>query len=107
MQLATVTVENLAASPLPFDPSAETLPALDFRLDWRFLDLRRPVNLLMFKVQTTLEAAMREFWLQNRFIEMHSPKLMGSPSESGAELFEVATSTGKLTCLSLPSSTSR
>ncbi len=90
MQLATLQVENLAASPLPFDPSAETLPTLDFRMDWRFLDLRRPQNLLLFQVQTTLEQAWREYWLQNGFVEIHSPKLMGSPSESGAELFEVA-----------------
>ncbi len=53
------------------------------------MDLRRPENLLVFKVQTTAEDAMREYWLQHDFIEMHSPKLMGTPSESGAELFEV------------------
>jgi aspartyl-tRNA synthetase len=40
-------------------------------------------------VQTTVEMAMRTFWLGERFIEIHSPKLMGSPSESGAELFEL------------------
>jgi aspartyl-tRNA synthetase len=32
---------------------------------------------------------MREYWMKERFIEIHSPKLMGSPSESGAELFEL------------------
>jgi aspartyl-tRNA synthetase len=32
---------------------------------------------------------MRAYWLQHNFIEMHSPKLMSAPSESGAELFEV------------------
>lgn len=32
---------------------------------------------------------MREFWAKQNFIEMHSPKLLGAPSESGAELFEV------------------
>jgi len=58
-------------------------------MDWRYLDLRRAENLLLFKVQTTLENAMREFWLQNHFLEIHSPKIMGSPSESGAELFEI------------------
>ncbi len=89
MQLSDLRVENLAASPLPLDPFAETLPMLDYRMDWRFLDLRRPVNALMFRAQTTLEQAWREYWLQNSFIEMHSPKLMGAPSESGAELFEV------------------
>ena len=90
MQLTDLKIESLAATPLPFDPSAETLPSLDFRMDWRFLDLRRPQNALLFQVQTTLEQAWREYWLQNKFVEIHSPKLMGSPSESGAELFEVA-----------------
>src|SRR5438445_6679620 len=32
---------------------------------------------------------MREFWCKLGFIELHSPKLMGSASESGAELFKV------------------
>jgi aspartyl-tRNA synthetase len=89
IQLETLSVEGLAEAPLPFEPATDTLPALDFRMDWRSLDLRRPENLLIFEVQTTIEMAMREFWIQNRFIEIHSPKLMGSPSESGAELFEL------------------
>ena len=89
LQLASLDVENLAASPLPLDPFAETQSTLDFRLDWRFLDLRRPQNLLLFKVQTAILKAMREYWLQNGFIEIQSPKIMGTPSESGAELFEV------------------
>ena len=32
---------------------------------------------------------MREFWRKEGFIELHTPKLMGSASESGAELFKV------------------
>ena len=32
---------------------------------------------------------MREYWIKEEFIEIHSPKIMGSPSESGAELFQV------------------
>jgi aspartyl-tRNA synthetase len=51
--------------------------------------LRKPENLLIFQVATTAEMAMRTFWVEQRFIEIHSPKLMGSPSESGAELFEL------------------
>ncbi len=89
VQLASIAVESLAASPLPFDPFAETLPESDYRMDWRFMDLRRPQNALIFQVQTAIEMAMREFWLQNGFIEIHTPKLMGSPSESGAELFDL------------------
>lgn len=89
IQLTGLRVEGEAESPLPLDPFAEALPSIDYRLDWRFLDLRRPENLLMFRVATLAEHAMREYWLRERFIEIHTPKLMGTSSESGAELFEL------------------
>ena len=89
IRLQTLEAPSGSDTPLPFDPFAATLPALDYRLDWRFLDLRRPDNRLLFEVMTVAEQAMREYWIQNRFIGIHTPKLMGSPSESGAELFEV------------------
>ena len=89
IQLETLTIENNAEIPLPFDPFGDTLPTLDYRLDWRYLDLRRPVNYLLFKVQTTVENAMREFWAKNDFMEIHSPKTVSAPSESGAELFSL------------------
>lgn len=89
VQLETLKVDNYAESPLPFDPFGETLPTLDYRLDWRYMDLRRPANNLFFKVETAVEQAMREYCLKNDFIEVHSPKLTGSPSESGAELFSL------------------
>jgi len=89
MQLESIEVNNVAATPLAFEPFGDTLPALDYRLDWRYMDLRRPENLLIFRVQTTAEMAMREFWVKNGFIEIHSPKLVGTPSEGGAELFSL------------------
>ena len=89
IQLESLTVENNAESPLPFDPFAETLPTIDYRQDWRYMDLRRPVNNLFFKVETVVELAMREYWTKNNFIEIHTPKLVGAPSESGAELFSL------------------
>ncbi len=63
--------------------------ALPIRLDYRWIDLRKPKNLLIFKIWTFMEKAMREFWEKNEFIQIYSPKFMGSPSESGAELFSV------------------
>lgn len=89
IQLEDLLIENAAEIPLPFEPFGEYLPEQDFRLDWRFLDLRRQINQLIFEVQTTAVQAMREFWLQEGFIEIHSPKIMGTPSESGAELFSL------------------
>ncbi len=89
IQLEDLVIENAAEVPLPFEPFGEYLPEQDFRLDWRYLDLRRDVNQLIFEVQTTAEQAMREYWLDHNFIEIHSPKIMGAPSESGAELFTI------------------
>ncbi|MFD4660226.1 aspartate--tRNA(Asn) ligase [Kitasatospora sp. NPDC058444] len=62
---------------------------IDQRLDWRFLDIRRPSQHLVFDVQTTVERAMREVAAEEGFTELHTPKLMGTASESGAEVFEV------------------
>ncbi len=73
---------------LPDSPIAEDT-SIDKRLDWRFLDLRRPELNLMMRVQTTIEKTWREVWLEQNFMEIHSPKLMGSPSESHAELFKL------------------
>ncbi len=36
-----------------------------------------------------MEHAMRSFWIKHGFLEIHSPKLMGTASESGAELFSL------------------
>ncbi|MDP3763410.1 MAG: aspartate--tRNA(Asn) ligase [bacterium] len=81
----SVLVVSKADALLPLGES----PNIETRLDWRFLDLRTPQNLLIFKIQTAAEHAMRSFWRSEGFIEIHSPKFMGSASESGAELFEV------------------
>lgn len=85
-----VKIDALAveSDAIPETPIADD-SSLDKRLDWRFLDLRRPEAALIFKVQTLIEHAMREYWIERDFIEIHTPKLMASASESRAELFEV------------------
>ncbi|MDN3497214.1 aspartate--tRNA(Asn) ligase [Planococcus sp. APC 4015] len=78
----------IAAAANPETPiAADSSP--DKRMDWRFLDLRQRRNNLIFRVQTTFEHALRTYWIERDYIEVHSPKLMASPSESNAELFEV------------------
>lgn len=79
---------DIAAAAIPETPIADD-SGIDKRLDWRFLDLRNPRNNLIFRVQTTLEHAWRTWWVEHDFIEIHTPKLMASASESKAELFEV------------------
>jgi nondiscriminating aspartyl-tRNA synthetase len=85
LRIEAFEVDSLAEPELPIAEDS----ALDKRIDWRYLDLRRPDRRLIFEVQTAVERAMRDFWREQGFIELHSPKLMGSASESGAELFHV------------------
>jgi len=79
---------DVAAVAIPETPIADD-SGIDKRMDWRFLDLRVPKNALIFKIQTTLEHAWRTYWVENDFVEIHTPKLMASASESKAELFRV------------------
>ncbi|HEX7609148.1 MAG TPA: aspartate--tRNA(Asn) ligase [Solirubrobacteraceae bacterium] len=85
LRVEALEVDSPAEHELPIAADS----ALDKRIDWRYLDLRRPDRRLIFEVQSTAEHAMREFWRRERFIELHTPKFMGSASESGAELFKV------------------
>ena len=89
-----VEVEDLKilnkAEELPIQVNEKTITTgLDKRLDYRWIDLRKPRHLLIFKIWTYMEEVMREYWLKNDFIQIYSPKFMGSASESGAELFSV------------------
>ena len=85
LKLSELAVDSLAEPEVPIAADS----ALDKRMDWRYLDLRRPDRRLIFEVQSTAEHAMRDYWRKEGFIELHTPKFMGSASESGAELFKV------------------
>lgn len=83
-----VKVESYAEPLLPLSVSDNTDEvSIDHRLDWRYLDLRKSDRLLIFQVQTTAEMAMREYWVNNGYVELHSPKLTGQATESGSEVF--------------------
>lgn len=60
---------------------------MDTRLDNRILDLRTPVNQAIFRIQSETIQLFREFLLTNKFVELHSPKLIGGASEGGASCF--------------------
>ena len=85
---------SVVTSALPDNPVADD-SGIDVRLDWRFLDLRRPEQNLIFRIQTTFLHALRQVWIDRGFIEIQTPKLMASASESRAELFEVEYFEGK------------
>lgn len=87
-----IIILSLADSELPIpvvEKGEQEETDQSIRLDWRWIDLRKPKNTLIFKVWTVMEQAFCEYWLKQDYIEIHSPKLIGTPSESGSEVFEV------------------
>ena len=90
----SIHVESIAApSPILAPKGEET--NIDQRIDFRWIDLRTEKNTLMFKAQSLFINKIREFLVNNNFIEIHSPKLIGAESESGAGVFEVGYFDGK------------
>ena len=59
------------------------------RLNYRFIDLRTKTNQSIFKLQSKICQFFRDFLLNKDFIEIHTPKLLSTASESGSSVFEV------------------
>ncbi|MBR1414012.1 MAG: aspartate--tRNA(Asn) ligase [Bacilli bacterium] len=78
-----VVLSSALASPL------EENANIDTRMDFRWIDLRTRKNNLMIKVQSTFAKAMKDYLYSEDFVEIHTPKLIGTASESGSEVFEV------------------
>lgn len=74
---------------LPFDYNNLDGVNIDTRLDYRWLDIRNEKNMLVRQIESYLIQSMREFLYKNDFTEIHTPKLIGTASESGSEVFEV------------------
>lgn len=86
-----IEILSLASPDLPIQVVEKVGNEADqqIRLDWRWLDLRKPEKALIFKVWTALEQAFRDYCLANGYMEIHSPKIVVTSTESGAELFAV------------------
>ena len=76
------------ALPIPvYEKSGQT--TFGICLEHRFLDLRKPKNALIIKLSSAFDNYYREFLTKKGFLEIHTPKLMATPSESSSDLFEV------------------
>jgi len=75
------------ADELPIDVSEFSKTELPKRLDYRFLDLHRLRIQAVFKVESTIMQAFREFMIKEGAIEAAFPSIIGSSSEGGTELF--------------------
>ena len=81
---------SLAAVPLPLDTTGRIKANLDTRLDARGLDLRRPESLTIFKIRHQALQTTRNYFVSRGFIEVNTPKIVATATESGAALFPIS-----------------
>jgi nondiscriminating aspartyl-tRNA synthetase len=84
-----LSVISKAAAPLPLDPRGVTPAALDTRLEWRSLELRRPESNAIFRIENAVVEAFEVYLRENGFIRTFTPSILGGISEGGSEVFKV------------------
>ncbi|HYL66692.1 MAG TPA: aspartate--tRNA(Asn) ligase [Nitrosopumilaceae archaeon] len=84
-----VDILTLAVHPLPIDPIGRLESNIDNRLNARALDLRNQKTASIFKLRHHTLVSIRKTLTENHFIEVNTPKIIGSASEGGANLFSL------------------
>ena len=82
-----LSVCSRANYPLPIDATGRVNSSLDKRIDSRALDLRNPSVSRIFKARGIALSAIREDLSTSGYIEVNTPKIIGTASEGGADLF--------------------
>ena len=78
-----------AVHPLPIDPIGRLESHIDNRLNSRALDMRNQKTASIFKIRHHVLASLRKTLSENKFVEITTPKIIGSASEGGANLFSL------------------
>ncbi len=84
-----IKILSTASEQLPIDITGKTPANIEVRLDARALDLCQEQNAAVFKIQHYALAAIRDFLFEKGFLEVHTPRIIASATEGGAELFPV------------------
>ncbi|MEM1534540.1 MAG: aspartate--tRNA(Asn) ligase [Nitrososphaerota archaeon] len=84
-----IEVLGRAVEKLPYDVTGKVPASMTTRLDHRILDLRKPENTAIFLIGDTVFAAIREYFREQGFVEVRTPKIIATATEGGAALFKV------------------
>ncbi len=84
-----ITLLAKAVHPLPVDPIGRLESNIDTRLNHRALDMRNQKTASIFKIKHHTLQALRNILTAEKFIEITTPKIIGSASEGGANLFSL------------------
>lgn len=86
----TVLVPVTDEPPIEIDkPLSHKPDNLDTLFEHRVLGLRNLQERAVFEIQATISDAIRGYFNDNGFTEIHSPKLLAEATEGGAEVFKL------------------
>jgi len=85
----SLEVISKAAVPLPLDTSGKIESDLSVRLDHRYLDIRNPKSIAIFQLRAKIAKYCSDYFEENSFINVQTPKLTEAGLESGSEMFAV------------------
>lgn len=84
-----INILSLSKTPLPIDLSESINTGFDNRINNRFIDLRKEKVRAIFEIRSKFLKATVDFFDNNDFLNINSPKIVSSGVESGAELFKI------------------
>jgi nondiscriminating aspartyl-tRNA synthetase len=87
VRVEKVELLSRAMNPLPIDPTGRVKSSLDKRLDSRALDLRNFKISNIFRTRSYVLHLIRKFLYSKMFVEVNTPKIIGTATEGGADLF--------------------
>ena len=88
VRVEKVELLSRAINPLQIDPTGRVKSSLDKRLDSRALDLRNFKISNIFRIRSYALQLIRKFLYSRMFVEVNTPKIIGSATEGGADLFD-------------------
>ena len=84
-----IEIVSEANHPLPIDPTGRIISSTDIRIDARALDVRNPKVSSIFKIRHGICKYIREYLIDEGFIEINTTKIIGQAVEGGANLFKL------------------
>ncbi len=73
----------------PFEPMAKTVKNIDTRLEVRPIDLRRKTLQNIFNLRSQVLTSIRNYFTEQKFTEINTPKMIATATEGGAALFPI------------------
>ncbi|VVB66653.1 Aspartate--tRNA(Asp/Asn) ligase [Candidatus Gugararchaeum adminiculabundum] len=88
---SSVTILNEVSGLIPFEVTEKAAePEIDVRLDFRYVDLRRPKPAAIFKIKSEIITSFREYLVrQHGFVELTPTSIVAAATEGGSNLFPI------------------